>query len=152
MLLKVDLLLGKYSTYTLFILLIIGRTTLVIAHRLSTIRNADKIIVMHKGEVVEVGNHDSLMRAEGMYHNLVEQQNLRQAEEEEKFAFERQESVGLVVAHQNSENHLDASFARHRSSTVVSLTPSVMAALYGKNNNTAMNNETDDDDKKKKKV
>lgn len=127
----------------------IGRTTLVIAHRLSTIRNADKIIVMHKGEIVEVGDHDTLMRAGGTYHNLVEQQNLRQAEEEEQLAFERQESVGLVVGHQTDENHLD--IARKRASTIVSLTPSVMAALYGKKNE-ATTDETDEVDKKKKKV
>lgn len=133
----------------------IGRTTLVIAHRLSTIRNADKIVVMHKGEVVEEGDHESLMLAQGTYYGLVEQQNLRRAEEEEQFAFERQESVGLVLAHQTDEGHLDVELARKRASTVVSLTPSVMAALYGKNGNA----KKDDDDveeadakEKKKKV
>jgi ATP-binding cassette subfamily B protein/subfamily B ATP-binding cassette protein MsbA len=48
-----------------------GRTTLVIAHRLSTIRNADKIVVMGGGRVVEQGNHDQLMAAGGAYANLV---------------------------------------------------------------------------------
>jgi ATP-binding cassette subfamily B multidrug efflux pump len=47
-----------------------GRTTLIIAHRLSTIRDADKIIVMHKGQVQEVGSHDSLMRQRGFYFRL----------------------------------------------------------------------------------
>ncbi len=52
-----------------------GRTTLVIAHRLSTIRDADKIVVMDKGRVVEEGTHDSLMQQGGIYARLVELQS-----------------------------------------------------------------------------
>ncbi len=47
-----------------------GRTTLVVAHRLSTIQNADNIIVMHKGKIVEQGNHQELLSKHGMYHKL----------------------------------------------------------------------------------
>ena len=47
-----------------------GRTTLVIAHRLSTIRNADKIIVMERGEVVDQGTHDELLSRGGIYADL----------------------------------------------------------------------------------
>ena len=47
-----------------------SRTTLVIAHRLSTIRNADKIIVLNKGEIVELGNHKSLLQNSGIYSDL----------------------------------------------------------------------------------
>ena len=47
------------------------RTSVVIAHRLSTIKNADKIIVLHKGEIIEIGNHKELMAKEGTYHNLI---------------------------------------------------------------------------------
>jgi len=51
--------------------LMIGRTSIVIAHRLSTIRNADKIIVLQKGEVLEIGSHQELMNNEsGLYHKL----------------------------------------------------------------------------------
>ncbi|MHB8138190.1 MAG: lipid A export permease/ATP-binding protein MsbA [Smithellaceae bacterium] len=47
-----------------------GRTTLVIAHRLSTIRNADRIIVLVNGEIVEEGNHEALMVKKGEYYRL----------------------------------------------------------------------------------
>ena len=46
------------------------RTSLIIAHRLSTIRDADKIVVMDKGRVVEIGNHDELLNKKGYYYNL----------------------------------------------------------------------------------
>lgn len=51
-----------------------GRTTVVVAHRLSTVRNADQIIVMNQGKVVETGNHDSLIEKRGVYYNLVKNQ------------------------------------------------------------------------------
>jgi len=50
--------------------LMVGRTTFIIAHRLSTVHNADKIIVLDKGSVVESGTHKQLMENEGLYHHL----------------------------------------------------------------------------------
>jgi len=49
-------------------------TTVVIAHRLSTVRLANKIVVLDSGEVVEEGNHDSLMQQSGVYRKLYELQ------------------------------------------------------------------------------
>ena len=53
------------------------RTSLVIAHRLSTIRNADEIIVLQKGEIIERGTHDSLIAQNGFYRKLVEMQEIK---------------------------------------------------------------------------
>ncbi len=50
--------------------LIRGRTTLAIAHRLSTLRRADRLVVMDRGKIVEIGNHDTLMATEGHYWRL----------------------------------------------------------------------------------
>ncbi len=47
-----------------------GRTTIAVAHRLSTIQNADKIILIHKGRIREMGNHQELLSKRGLYYNL----------------------------------------------------------------------------------
>ena len=52
-----------------------NRTSIIIAHRLSTIRNADKIFVIKQGQIMESGNHQSLMNLEsGIYKKMVERQ------------------------------------------------------------------------------
>lgn len=59
------------------------RTSFVIAHRLSTIRDADTIVVMEAGRIVEQGTHDELLAARGAYHSLYEQQFLGGASDDE---------------------------------------------------------------------
>ncbi|MFC2676317.1 MAG: hypothetical protein ACFN39_07830, partial [Lacticaseibacillus rhamnosus] len=54
--------------------LLTDRTSFVVAHRLSTIRDADKIIVMNHGSIVETGNHDELMAKNGFYADLYNSQ------------------------------------------------------------------------------
>ncbi|MEO8926715.1 MAG: ABC transporter ATP-binding protein [Caulobacteraceae bacterium] len=56
--------------------LMAGRTTLIIAHRLSTVRGADRIYVLDRGSVVEIGTHDALMEAGGLYARLARSQDL----------------------------------------------------------------------------
>ena len=51
-----------------------GKTTFIIAHRLSTIRNADVILAVKDGEIIEKGTHDELLEAEGFYANLYNSQ------------------------------------------------------------------------------
>jgi ABC-type multidrug transport system ATPase subunit len=51
-----------------------GRTTIVIAHRLSTIVNADRVLVMHEGQIVEAGTHQELLARRGRYHDLFQWQ------------------------------------------------------------------------------
>lgn len=53
-----------------------GKTTILIAHRVSTIQNADRIMVLEDGKAKEIGNHEELMRQDGIYHGMVEQQQL----------------------------------------------------------------------------
>ena len=55
-----------------------GRTTLVVAHRLSTIRDADIILVMEDGGIVERGTHDELTTADGLYARLCRLQSLEE--------------------------------------------------------------------------
>jgi ATP-binding cassette, subfamily B, bacterial len=54
--------------------LVKGRTTFAIAHRLSTLRNADRLVVLDKGEIAEIGTHEELMAKEGVFFNLVKTQ------------------------------------------------------------------------------
>ncbi|MDD5250351.1 MAG: ABC transporter ATP-binding protein, partial [Rhodocyclaceae bacterium] len=54
--------------------LVSGRTTIAIAHRLSTLRQADRLVVMDRGQIVEIGTHDDLMAREGAYHRLYQAQ------------------------------------------------------------------------------
>lgn len=69
--------------------LIRGRTTLMIAHRLSTLRKANKIIVVDKGEILEMGTPEELMALKGKYYKLIQIQTMsdqiRKTKEEERF-------------------------------------------------------------------
>ena len=75
--------------------LVKGRTTIAIAHRLSTLRKADRLVVMDRGQIVELGNHDELMAREGVYYGLdMAQQRLEEEDAAEAAAPGRHESAG----------------------------------------------------------
>ncbi|MDM0011323.1 ABC transporter ATP-binding protein [Variovorax sp. J22P168] len=76
--------------------LVKGRTTIAIAHRLSTLRKADRLVVMDRGEVVEVGPHDALMEKQNAYWRLYQAQ-LRQADDESAGAAAERASVTLAL-------------------------------------------------------
>ena len=82
--------------------LVKGRTTIAIAHRLSTLRKADRLVVMDRGEVVEVGPHDVLMEKQGAYWRLYQAQ-LRQADEEASEGAVAERTA--VAAAQLNHNH-----------------------------------------------
>jgi ATP-binding cassette, subfamily B, bacterial len=62
------------------------RTSVVIAHRLSTIKNADRIIVLEHGKIIEIGNHQELLRLRGNYHNLYTKQFRQEHEQAQQQA------------------------------------------------------------------
>ena len=51
-----------------------GRTMFIIAHRLSTVKNCDIIVALDKGNIIEIGSHEELMKKQGYYYNLYTQQ------------------------------------------------------------------------------
>ena len=51
-----------------------GKTVIIVAHRLSTVRNADQIVVLDRGRIVEIGSHEELIKRNGAYYNLVKNQ------------------------------------------------------------------------------
>jgi ATP-binding cassette subfamily B multidrug efflux pump len=74
-----------------------GRTTFVIAHRLSTIKNADQILVLDHGEIVERGNHEDLMQQQGRYYQMyLLQQGQKQASSNAKAEAKLTSSPGQV--------------------------------------------------------
>ncbi|RYF82022.1 MAG: ABC transporter ATP-binding protein, partial [Comamonadaceae bacterium] len=81
--------------------LVRGRTTLAIAHRLSTLRKADRLVVMDRGEIVEVGPHDALMAQQGAYWRLYQAQQ-RQADEEGSEGAVRERAAIATLAVQAS--------------------------------------------------
>ncbi|KAH0816572.1 hypothetical protein GEV33_006219 [Tenebrio molitor] len=76
-------------------------TTIIVAHRLSTIRNADRIVVVSEGKVIEEGNHAQLMALKGAYHSLVVSQGL--SETKDVFTEDKEVSSGVTNAAKVSE-------------------------------------------------
>jgi len=78
--------------------LIQGRTTIAIAHRLSTLRKADRLVVLDRGEIVEIGNHDDLLARGGAYHDLYQAQSRLSGVEDAGTSILTEASASKVVA------------------------------------------------------
>lgn len=73
-----------------------NRTTIIIAHKLATIRNADNIVVMSKGKIVEQGRHEELVSSNGVYATLVKSQDLTPASVDKNESEEQSASGGVT--------------------------------------------------------
>ncbi|CAG8448774.1 2904_t:CDS:10 [Ambispora leptoticha] len=82
-----------------------NRTTVVIAHRLSTIKNADMIVVMSKGEIVEVGTHNELIARQDVYYGLVKAQDESIIKIDEEGDDEKREKLVKRITTKASSNH-----------------------------------------------
>ncbi|KAK9234565.1 P-loop containing nucleoside triphosphate hydrolase protein [Lipomyces kononenkoae] len=80
------------------------RTTIVIAHRLSTIKDADLIVVMSKGKIVESGNHKQLIAKQGEYYRLVEAQKIEALKQEKTHQIEAHSDDNLVDSESDAES------------------------------------------------
>jgi ATP-binding cassette subfamily B (MDR/TAP) protein 1 len=95
-----------------------GRTTIIIAHRLRTVRNADHVIVMREGRVEEEGHHDSLVRANGVYAELVQAQRFEQRSEASAAPSVLSSSQSAHKERHNSTEISEASGSSHTGSVV----------------------------------
>lgn len=107
----------------------IGRTTIVIAHRLSTIRDADNIVVMKDGRIVEQGTHSDLLETNGAYAALVQAQRLQRSQEDESPIDEKAAAA--------TEAELDKVVTRQSSSAGNSIDPADKRPGLGRNPSSA---------------
>src|SRR4029079_18026855 len=91
-----------------------GRTTFVIAHRLSTVRRADLILLMEDGRIIERGTHEELMRAGGVYHDMVRRQMESAACESEESLRRERSCARLLCARIAREKKAAARRGRFR--------------------------------------
>jgi ATP-binding cassette subfamily B (MDR/TAP) protein 1 len=114
----------------------VGRTTITIAHRLSTIRNADKIVVMSQGKVVEQGTHEQLLEAKGAYYEL---SNIQQVQHADEPAHDDEKTQDQSVHELSSAKHADnlqrpVSESRSNASIIAPASPSTSQTVTAEPN------------------
>ncbi|PSN36712.1 hypothetical protein C0J52_11486 [Blattella germanica] len=102
-----------------------GRTTVIVAHRLSTIRNADKIVVLSEGKVVEQGTHSDLMDEKGHYYALVTAQLMNSLDEEDEKPLNRMTSIISKASSTGTDTQHDDDSANMLDDSDEDKTPSV---------------------------
>jgi len=117
-----------------------GRSTLVIAHRLTTVKNADCIIVMDKGVIMESGTHDELMAKQGIYYNLVKDQEMKVEENQQESEDESEDSDTVIIEPVNiNENNdeAEADLVNKRETTTLSrIISNISNASFSRRNTT----------------
>jgi len=108
-----------------------GRSTLVIAHRLTTVKNADCIVVMDKGVIIETGTHDELMAKGGVYYNLVKNQEMKVEEENSE-----EEETNINNAQANEETGEEAVLSRRETTILSRILSTVSNASLGRRKST----------------
>ncbi|ORX45556.1 multidrug resistance protein 1 [Piromyces finnis] len=116
-----------------------GRSTLVIAHRLTTVKNADCIIVMDKGVIIESGTHNELMEKQGVYYNLVKNQEMNVQEnevvEDEESDVEDSEMKKITIAEEEGKE--EAELLNKRETTTLSrILTNISTASFNRRNTT----------------
>ena len=112
----------------------VGRTTIVVAHRLSTIREADKIVVMSEGRIVEQGTHDKLIERGGVYAGLVEAQQISAAKKDKDtsaWSDESEEETEEGFTKIRTTQSRRSTFRATRTQSRQSITPSAVEARKG---------------------
>ncbi|KAK9447474.1 P-loop containing nucleoside triphosphate hydrolase protein [Limtongia smithiae] len=108
-----------------------NRTTIVIAHRLSTIKDADNIVVMRRGVIIEQGTHDELLTKKGDYYDLVEAQKIEQQkkEQEEKLEVADNEEEGIELEFVQEATEEDGLLGITREKTNKSVSSMIIASM-----------------------
>jgi hypothetical protein len=112
---------------------------------------------MQKGEIVEEGDHDALMEAKGTYYTLVEQQTLRQVEEEEELEIKQEEAPKTLLPEAPKTLLPETTMSNvikpqsHRS-TISSITPSVLLSLYENRNSNVVEHPNENQEEKTTKI
>ena len=78
-------------------MILTDRTTIMIAHRLRTICNADQIYVLENGQVIQQGNHETLMSYEGKYRQMVEAQNIETISKQDKNYDDKEDDTEICM-------------------------------------------------------